>query len=764
MRRKRFKRLVMLLLIGVMLFSQSGFHRDESEAASAGDLIYDVTTDKAMHDPGAKVELRIDLKNRLGRHIVGGSVEIKAKHLQEQVGNTITKTLNLNNNSDLMMIADWNAPESDFTGYLIEVDVKDAAGVIVDSDTVGVDVSSTWTKFPRYGYVWDFRQNTNTMERIDKLKNYHINVLQYYDWKYRHHKPVAPNLAQWNDWSGRMIYGDTVKSYITQARAMGISNMAYNMVYAATSGYEQDGVEQDWALYYADDNPSGKGHFSFKMADSTPTGITHLYFFNPRNPGWQNYIFGEMNKVFQAFDFDGWHGDTVGEWGKMKTSDNQTLYVKDTYTEFLNKAKQAIGDKKLVFNPVGAQGIENVNISNVDALYAEIWPWDRDSDGLLYDTYFSLKKEIEQSRRESGGKSLVVPAYMSYDYGEQNPGSPFNTAAVMLTGATVYAAGGSRMELGDNGNMLSNEYFPAQNLYMTEELKHRISKLYDFIVAYENLLRDGQTETMNRIEFPAYASSPYGDANKIWAYSKKDSQYEIVQMINLLGVSRNDWRANDGQKESPRQISNFEMKYYYSNEITGVWLASPDVHDGRSKPLAFTKGTDGNGNYVKITVPSLEFWNLIYMSTEDSGGETDPPVKEYLVNGDFENGQQGWTFTGTASHGVDSNDAYEGNKYWIYGTEPYTASVSQTVSGLDPGTYTVSAKVKQNTGNPSSSRMKLTGYGGDPFYVLIPHGNAYTTISHTVKVTNGSLKIAFSQTAPGNTNLQIDNVELVPID
>ena len=750
----------MILLIGVILISQIGFHPKESQAASTGMLIYDVTTDKAMYDPGAKVELRIDLKNRLGRNIAGGSVEIKAKHLQEQIGNTITKELTLNNNADLMIIADWIAPKHDFKGYLIEVDVKDAAGVIVDSDTVGVDVSSTWTKFPRYGYVWDFRQKTNTAERIDKLKNYHINALQYYDWKYRHHKPVAPNLVQWDDWSGRAIYGDTVRSYISQARAVGMANMAYNMIYAATSGYEQDGVQQDWALYYADDNPSGQGHFSFKMADSTPTGITHLYFFNPGNPGWQNYIFGEMNKVFQSFDFDGWHGDTVGEWGKMKTSDNQTLYVKDTYTEFLNKAKHAIGDKKLVFNPVGAQGIENVNISNVDVLYAEIWPWDRDSDGQLYDTYYSLKKEIEQSRKESGGKSLVVPAYMSYDYGEQNPGSPFNTAAVMLTGVTVYAAGGSRMELGDNGNMLSNEYFPAQNLYMTEELQHRVSKLYDFIVAYENLLRDGQMETTNRIEIPGYASGKYGDPNKIWAYSKKDSQYEIVHMINLLGVSRKDWRANDGQKETPKRISNFEVKYYYSNDINSVWLASPDANDGRSKPLTFTKGRDEKGKYIKITVPSLEYWNMIYMSTKDSGGKVDPPVDGPLVNGDFENGQQGWIYTGTAAHGVDSNDAYEGSKYWIYGTEPYTATVSQTVHGLKPGIYTVSAKVKQNTGNPFTSLMELTDNGGDPVHVFIPHGNEYTTISGTVRVTNGSLKIAFAQNAPGYTNLQIDNVEL----
>lgn len=116
-----------------------------------------------------------------------------------------------------------------------------------------------------------------------------------------------------------------------------------------------------------------------------------------------------MNKVFQTFDFDGWHGDTVGEWGKMRTADNQTLYVKDTYTEFLNNAKQAIGDKKLVFNPVGAQGIENVNKSGVDALYAEIWPWDRDSDGMLYDTYYSLKKKLNSLVERAEGNHLSFP-------------------------------------------------------------------------------------------------------------------------------------------------------------------------------------------------------------------------------------------------------------------------------------------------------------------------------------------------------------------
>ena len=117
-----------------------------------------------------------------------------------------------------------------------------------------------------------------------------------------------------------------------------------------------------------------------------PVGV--LQYFNPLNPGWQEYIFSREQEVFSAFGFDGWHGDTIGEMGMMTAADGQPLgydengqpicLVKNTYTPFLNAAKEAIGDHFLVFNPVGAQGIENVNRSNVDVLYTEFWPWDQD--------------------------------------------------------------------------------------------------------------------------------------------------------------------------------------------------------------------------------------------------------------------------------------------------------------------------------------------------------------------------------------------------
>ncbi|WP_286172009.1 glycoside hydrolase family 66 protein [Gracilibacillus phocaeensis] len=585
--------------------------KEESREEMKKPQINAVQTDKAMYDPGSAVHLEITVENFEDYAIQNLSLELTSSHLETTVDDDISTTFDLEPNEEKVIQVDWHSPGEDFKGYLLDLELVDQENEVIDTDTKAVDVSSTWTKFPRYGYVWDFTEGVKTTDKIDILKNRNINALEYYDWKYKHHKPIPDDREQesWLDWSGRPIFAESIRNYIQDAQAANMVNLPYNMAYAAVDGYEEDGVEQDWALYYSNDNDSGEGHFKFNMS-----GSAYLYFFDMSNEDWQNYIFSRTNEVFEMFDFDGWHSDTVGEWGEMQTEDGRTLYVKDTYTDFLNRAKASLPeDKYLVFNPVGAQGIENVNISDVDVLYTEIWPWDRDLDGELYDDYYSLKKVIDLSREQSDGKSLVVPAYMNYDYGELNSGATFNTASVMLTSISAYAAGGSRMELGDGNHMLSNEYFPAQHLSMDEELQNRIEQLYDFVVIYENLLRDGQKNIDNRIDIMDYDNSINGDPDSVWTYAKEDDDYEIVHMINLLGVNNNDWRANEGVKETPTLIDNYQVKYYINEEVESVWLASPDMNQNRSVELSMGTGTDEDGDYVLVEIPSLEYWNMLYM-------------------------------------------------------------------------------------------------------------------------------------------------------
>ena len=134
-----------------------------------------------------------------------------------------------------------------------------------------------------------------------------------------------------------------------------------------------------------------------------------------------------------------------------------------------------------------------------------------------------------------------------------------------------------------------------------------------------------------------------------------------------------------------------------------------------------------------------------------------------IANPGFESGTiSGWTATG-GNYGVDASDAYSGSyKCYFWSSSAFTQKIDQTVTSLPNGSYLVTAMVKQSTGTPTTCRMELSGYGGATLYENIPHTTGYTQISEMVTVTNGQMNIAFYEAAPGSTNLQIDDVSIIP--
>lgn len=506
-------------------------------------------------------------------------------------------------------------PDADGRGYALEIEALDEEQNVLTSAFTAVDVSSSWTKFPRYGYVWDFTPSADAESKADEMARYHLNGVQFYDWQYRHHRPLADDLSGWRDWSGRWISGDTVRAYLRAAHDRGMACMAYNMIYAANETYLTDGsgVQADWRLVRA----NGADFTCDMDAKLGPVGV--LQYFNLLNPDWQNYIFAQENRVFEAFDFDGWHGDTIGENGPMRTADGGPLgydadgkpiyLVKDGYTAFLNAAKAAIGDKYLAFNPVGAQGIENVNVSAVDVLYTEFWPWDRNANGRLYDDYYTLHRAILGACEQSGGKSLIVAAYVNY----RNPKAAFNPATVRMLDCVVFASGGSRIELGNGGNMLSDEYFPADGKKrMDDGLRSAVGRLYDFLVAYENLLRDGQRPVSRTVRLENLPVSTDGRSDTVWCFAKADSSTEIYHFLNLTGTD-DGWRDEEQTKKPPIAHENVKTRLYTDYPVREVWLASPDGESPLPLPLEFQTGRDANGAYAEFTQPALEYWNLIFL-------------------------------------------------------------------------------------------------------------------------------------------------------
>ena len=566
-----------------------------------GEEVMNFYTGKSMYAPGETAELLVE--NLPTESVL---LRLTLRHLEETV-----RTEEYPAAESVFL----TLPEADFTGYLLEMQALDEDGAVLAHASRAVDVSSSWTKFPRYGYVWDFTPVADATAKIDAMNRYHLNGVQFYDWQYRHHQPVAEDLSSWKDWSGRTISGDAVRAYIDAAHEKNMVCMAYNMIYAANQTYLTDGsgVSPEWRLVRAD----GQDFTCDMDGKLGPVGV--LQYFNPLNEDWQKYIFAQENRVFAAFAFDGWHGDTIGENGPMKTADGGPLgydekgqpirLVKDCYTRFLNAAKAAIAPRYLAFNPVGAQGIENVNVSDVDVLYTEFWPWDRDADGLAYDSYYSIHKAILNACAQSGGKSLIVAAYVNY----RNPKSRFNPAAVRMMDCVVFASGGARIELGNGDNMLSDEYFPADTKKrMKGELPGDVQRLYDFLVAYENLLRDGQRPVARKVCLEGLPVSTDGESGTVWTFAKADEQTEICHFLNLTGTD-NGWRDEKQLKKEPSLQQQVHTRVYTDRAVRSVWLASPDGASIAPTALPFTAGEDADGAYIEFVQPSLSYWNMVFL-------------------------------------------------------------------------------------------------------------------------------------------------------
>lgn len=72
-----------------------------------------------------------------------------------------------------------------------------------------------------------------------------------------------------------------------------------------------------------------------------------------------------------------------------------------------------------------------------------------------------------------------------------------------------------------------------------------------------------------------------------------------------------------GEKAAPLLLNGLRVKYYTPEEITGIWLASPDEESSISTSLIFEKGEDDNGRYLEFEVPSLQYWDLLYMKKQE---------------------------------------------------------------------------------------------------------------------------------------------------
>ncbi|MDT8717509.1 glycoside hydrolase family 66 protein [Clostridium sp. 19966] len=597
--------LIFCITAGYAVYKIKNFDVEASnKVCSSGKLIGDVYTDKARYSPKDKVRVTVELNNKLNK-AYKGHLEVYFKHLNNVVEKKdFQVTLESKEKKDLAF--SWDAPQTDYQGYLVEVYASHGI-TLDDSKNTAVDISSNWDKFPRYGYLAEYPEQSKekTESIINNINKFHIDGLQFYDWQNKHQKPLPeeggniPN--SWKDIANRDIYFQTIKDYIELAHKKNIKAANYNLIYGAYEDYEKDGIKPEWGIY--------KDTFHSEQ-DTHPlpeSWASSLKVFNPDNKGWQAYIYNQEKQVNKVLGFDIFHMDTLGNRGETFDYTGSYVNLPDTYTEFVDNAKKALG-VGVVFNTINRYGLEQVAKSDVDFLYSELWPSD-------YPNYYYLKETVDKGYQLTNGKkSTVIAAYMNY--GSAGIPGEFNEHSVRLTDAAIFAAGGAHIELGDTG-MLCREYFPNKNLRMSSSLVAAMRNYYDFLVAYENLLRDGLTDSSNKVELDNVETSDNGAANTVWAYAKEKKGFEVVQMINLLGMNKEAWRDDGANYEAPTIKKDLKLNYKIKNgNIKGIYLASPDLYGGKSVKLNYKARIGKDGTSLQIEIPELQYWDMLYIEKE----------------------------------------------------------------------------------------------------------------------------------------------------
>ena len=501
----------------------------------------------------------------------------------------------------------WTPAGADFTGYMAEVYRQEQDNSETVLGTIAVDVSSDWTRFPRYGFVATFDGSKLSDGVIENemayLNRCHINGVQFQDWHNKHHWPLGGTrdnlLDVYKDIANRDVYTSVVKKYIDVQHGLGMKSMFYNLCFGALDDAATDGVKEEW---YAFRNTSRGDKDMHSLPSSWKSSI---YLVDPSNTEWQQYIGDRNDDVYANFAFDGYQIDQLGQRADLYDWNGTKINLPKGYGSFIDAMKTRHPEKRLVMNAVSSYGASQIAGSGkVDFCYNEVWGDEPDFEDLpriikANDTY------------SSNSLRTVFAAYMNYDKAGSTSGE-FNTPGILMADAVMMALGGSHLELGDH--MLSREYFPASPLAMTEELRTAMIRYYDFMTAYQNLLRGTSTQS----EFQSGLAC--ADASKkvsvaawppkrgnVTTYARKVGNADVIHLLNFRNIDNLSWRDLNGTRTAPRLTLDLPLTVDYPTKVNRIWTASPDYHGGAVVELPFTQ-TDGK---VTFTLPSLKYWAMI---------------------------------------------------------------------------------------------------------------------------------------------------------
>ena len=451
----------------------------------------------------------------------------------------------------------------------------------------------------RYGFVSDFTQEDEANGAVEWLNKCHINMVQYYDWSYRHDQLVTDQ-EFYTDMMGKPICRKTVKGKIEDCAARGMHSIAYGAIYAASKSFFEK--HTNWALYNSCQKP-----FVF---------IDVFYIMNiAKASPWRDHLINEYRKAITEMGFAGIHMDTYGfpktayshleKKAELIRLDQEIPSLIGQTRETLKDASQ---DPYLIFNNVGNWPVYSTAATEQDAVYIEVWN--------PYERYAHIAQLIyEASIFSNNQKPIILAAYLE-PFRKDSKERAMNAARILT--AAVVSNGAYHLLLGENKAVLTQGYY-SDYTRLSDTEAAILRRYNDFMIRYLKLFYDEDLRNVSmthmgwdnyEYQCPSHPVSTYGEVDKLWLTIREKESRKCLYFVNLCGCEDDYWNKGKG---TPIPQENVRIVVQVDSPVKGVYAASPDEESMQAQAVPYTDVKNEKGAFIEFSIPKIDRWHIVWI-------------------------------------------------------------------------------------------------------------------------------------------------------
>lgn len=481
-----------------------------------------------------------------------GTITVRFSHMADTVATLTTET------SGGEQLLTWEPPPGSPRGYGVKAAFRSGSGDEGEPFAhSAVDVLDDWTQFPRYGFLCDFGPDKDPTPSSRALLAYQVNAVQFYDWQFRHDQLVAPS-DHYLDPLGRKLSLASIRRSIAALGEVGIASMAYMAIYGASVEFAT--AHHDWALY---DRANGEVlRFEDFLGLMDPT----------RGGPWASHLHNECRRALD-FGFGGIHIDQYGDPRHANTAAGNPVDLPQAFADFVDDIKTF--GVPVTMNAVKNWPIDALTASHQDFTYIEVWP-----DTPTYGDVIN----IVAGARRLASKPVVVAMYLP----------AVRPANIATLDAVLAAAGAWRIEVGEDGRLLADPYFPKYDT-MPTALADVVKRQADFAVRYLELCGPpASNDTATQV------TAPEG----VTVIARRNGPHRALCLLNLPSLELR-WDAEHPAPSRQRAIT-----VTVDGVIDQAWYATPEQPE--PQPLALHNGSET----TSFKIPALSHLGLIWFTRQ----------------------------------------------------------------------------------------------------------------------------------------------------